>query len=200
MVAVTILGVVITGGGYGLAWADHETYVAGEPDDLTEKMTISAGGWAAVSGGYSTLGRDFTSSVFELGRTAFGDALRVLPRECRGARAVKRKEMSRRGLACHTETAHALIGFLDGSMRAFVLEDANDFEPVEVDRWLSPDPGISPDTANDVFRVAQAQIAHIRKRFPKATVGRLSVAKAGSAQVVKTIVPLLLAHAGGRAA
>ena len=60
MVAVTILGVVITGGGYGLAWADHETYVAGEPDDLTEKMTISAGGWAAVSGGYSTLGRDFT--------------------------------------------------------------------------------------------------------------------------------------------
>jgi len=190
-----VVGFAISGGGVGWAWADTEVYYDDQPlPGRVEKLAVSPGGLVGMSTGYLSLLRQFCVMVAGLERADFSAAVARLPTELRRARSEWREELVSVDVEYEPKTKFALIGADSaGRIRGAVFTEAREFEPVEREAWSSPFVDRPASNGAGVLALAQTQLAFVQAKAPRATGGRLTVAKIGPAGVARTSVPLLLA-------
>jgi hypothetical protein len=196
---MTVCGFAKTNSGTGFAWADSEGYIDRRPiAEHKRKLFVTAGALVGMGVGYRTLTDAFQSILTGLGHASFSTVLRRLPALLRHALVVDDAE---RRAPRKTHTTLAVCGMERGEFHGGVFGEANNFEPVSREAWVSPHVDQHVDSAGDVLQIAQRQIQIVRREISAAaTGGALSVAKVGPDRVVQLRVPLLIGAERGRAA
>jgi hypothetical protein len=197
---MTLIGFNLCRDGTGLMWADGEAYRTAVHElsvpidaDVT-KLAVSSGGLVGCSTGYLDLSQRFREMVERFGDRTFDDAVARLPLMLRAEHAIKRTRMRGVELAYEAHSTYLLSGWAGGVACCAVFSEARDFEPFEVDGWLSPhvEAG-APQSAAEVADVAMEQLRTIRRAVCLDATGRmLTIARIGPERTVKVSVPLVV--------
>jgi hypothetical protein len=191
---LTCTGFSIEGAG-AFAWADSEIYLHKEPNGHISKLDVSPAGFVGGGAGYASILRDYVAAVKTLREPGLWQAGEKLARMLQNMAARKRGRFEEWGLEYDNSTTCFLLGFDGEKVCGYVLDERFGWEPRMAPRFTSPLAFGALRTAHDVLSAAEAQLQRIRQFAPKASGGRLQIAKIGRNRVARLDI-----HFGGACA